>query len=67
MVEDNPFNFPPVPESEDRLVSYLDYLIKDRLLPGVDMLLLARIKTCQDRIQLLPELIHRLISAKSEE
>ena len=56
MVEANPWEFPPLPEDEAQLQDYLDCLIKDRLLPGANYLLEARVRTCQRRIQEFPEL-----------
>ena len=43
MVEANPYNFPPLPEDEPQLLEYLEYLVKDRLIPGVDRLLDTRV------------------------
>ena len=51
MVEANPWNFPPLPEDEARLQDYLDSLIKDRLLPGANELLRARVDTCDWRVR----------------
>ena len=43
MVEANAYNFPPLPEDEPLLLEYLVYLVKDRLIPGVDRLLDTRV------------------------
>ena len=65
MFEANPWAFPPLPEDSAQLQDYLDYLIKDRLLPGANYLLEARVRTCQTRLQEYSELFRSIYKSKS--
>ena len=72
MVEDRKeytprFEFPPLPDDEPELQEFLDSVMVDVLLPGSNLLLEARVKTCRQRINSLPELQQRMLQASSAE
>ena len=49
------------------MLEYLEFLVKDRLIPGVDRLLNTRVITCQQRIENFDDLNDRLVAATSAE